>query len=152
MFGKRPVTPKEIGSLIGTGTTVSGDVTFTGGLRIDGTVRGAVRCSDGEKGGMLVISELGSVEGEVRASHLVVAGRITGPVHASELVELQPKARVVGDVHYRALEMHHGAVVEGMLVHESVQEAPRTVGLKLAVGAPKLETLPNEPKTESGRG
>ncbi|MGE5338148.1 MAG: bactofilin family protein [Gemmatimonadota bacterium] len=152
MFGKRPVTPKEIGSLIGAGSTISGDVVFTGGLRIDGTVRGSVRCSEGEKGGMLVVSEQGSIEGEVRAAHLVVAGRITGPVYATELVELQPKARVVGDVHYRALEMHHGAVVEGMLVHESVQDAPRTIGLKLAVAAPKLEAMPSEPKTESGRG
>lgn len=139
MFGKRPVTPKEIGSLVGSGTTIAGDVTFTGGLRIDGTVRGAVRCADGEKGGMLVISEHGSVDGEVRASHLVVAGRITGPVYASDLVELQPKARIVGDVHYRALEMHHGAVVEGTLVHQSVEDAPRTVGLKLAVGASNSE-------------
>ncbi len=152
MFGKRPVTPKEIGSLIGAGSTISGDVTFTGGLRVDGIVRGAVRCGEGDKGGMLVISEHGCVEGEVRAAHVVVAGRIAGPVYASELVELQPKARIVGDVHYKALEMHHGAVVEGMLVHQSVQEAPRTIGLKLAVGAPKLEVMSAEPKAESGRG
>jgi len=152
MFGKRPVTPKEIGSLIGAGSTISGDVTFTGGLRVDGIVRGAVRCGDGEKGGMLVVSEHGSVEGEVRAAHVVVAGRITGPVYASELVELQPKARIVGNVHYRALEMHHGAVVEGTLVHQSVQESPRTIGLKLAVAAPKSEATPSEPKVESGRG
>jgi len=152
MFGKRPVSPKEIASLIGVGSTISGDITFSGGLRVDGTVRGAVRCSDGEKSGMLVISEHGSVEGEVRAAHLVVAGRITGPVYVTELVELQPKARIVGDVHYRALEMHHGAVVEGLLVHESVQESPRTIGLKLAVAAPKLEPIAIEPKAESGRG
>lgn len=158
MFGnsKRPVTPKEIGSLIGAGSTITGDVTFSGGLRVDGTVRGAVRSTDGEKGGMLVVSENGSVEGEVRAAHLVVAGRITGPVFATELLELQPKARVVGDVHYRALEMHHGAIVEGMLVHQSVVEAPRTVSLKLAVATPKSEpkTIDQtpEPRAEAGRG
>jgi cytoskeletal protein CcmA (bactofilin family) len=116
MFGKKAI-PHEIGSLIGAGTTVEGDVIFTGGLRVDGIVRGAVRCGEGEKGGVLVISEHGSVEGEVRASHLVVAGRIQGPVHAAELIELQPKARVHGDIQYRALEMHHGAVVEGLMVH-----------------------------------
>jgi cytoskeletal protein CcmA (bactofilin family) len=122
MFGKKPAAAKEIGSLIGAGTTVTGDVLFTGGLRVDGVVKGAVRCVDGEKGGMLVVSEHGIVEGEVRTAHLVVAGRIVGPVYASELVELQPKARVTGDVHYRALEMHHGAVVEGTLAHRSVPE------------------------------
>ena len=131
---KKPPTQKEIGSLIGAGTTISGDLTFSGGLRVDGTVKGAVRCIDGDKGGMLVISEHGTIEGEVHAAHLVVAGRIVGPVYASELFELQPKARVSGDVHYRALEMHNGAVVEGALSHAPVGEL-KSGGLKLALQA-----------------
>jgi len=145
MFSKKPASPKEIGSLIGAGTSITGDVTFSGGLRIDGTVHGAVRCVDGEKGGMLVISEHGTVDGEVRAAHLVVAGRIHGPVFASELVELQPKARVEGDVHYRALEMHNGAVVDGMLVHGHSES--RT-SLKLAIASPKVETVVVKEKDE----
>ena len=117
MFSKRTINQHEIASLVGATTTVTGNVEFSGGLRIDGTVKGSVRCADGEKGGMLVISESGRVEGEVRAGHLVVAGRIDGPVCAAHLIELQPKARIVGDVRYRALEMHHGAIVEGMMIH-----------------------------------
>jgi cytoskeletal protein CcmA (bactofilin family) len=117
MFSKRTVKQHEIGSLVGATTTINGNLEFSGGLRIDGTVKGAVFCVDGEKGGMLVVSESGRIEGEVRAGHLVVAGRIDGPVCAAHLIELQPKARIVGDVRYRALEMHHGAVVEGMMVH-----------------------------------
>jgi cytoskeletal protein CcmA (bactofilin family) len=120
MFGKKTVT-QEIASLIGAGTSVTGDVTFSGGLRVDGVVRGAVRCGEGDKGGILVISEHGTIEGEVRASHIVVAGRVQGPVHAAVLIELQPKARVQGDIQYRALEMHHGAVVEGLMVHISAE-------------------------------
>ncbi len=146
--GKKASTPKEIASLIGAGSTVLGDVTYSGGLRIDGTVRGAVRCTDGESAGMLVISEAGIVQGEVRAAHLVVAGRIEGPVHASELVELQPRARISGDVHYRALEMHNGAVVDGMLVHVSAEPAVARSGLKLAPPTVRLE--PNvEPRVSS---
>lgn len=135
MFGKKPAAAKEIGSLIGAGTTVTGDVVFTGGLRVDGVIKGAVRCIEGEKGGMLVVSEHGIVEGEVRTAHLVVAGRIVGPVYASELVELQPKARVTGDVHYRALEMHHGAVVEGTLAHRSAPELKTEPKLALKMAA-----------------
>lgn len=145
MFGKKPTAQKEIASLIGAGSTVIGDVVFSGGLRIDGTVRGAVRCADGEKAGMLVISELGAVEGEVRAAHLVVAGKINGPVYASELVELQPKARVAGDVYYRALEMHNGAIVDGKLVY-SPGEVPAKAGLKLAAPA-RLEPAGSEART-----
>jgi cytoskeletal protein CcmA (bactofilin family) len=136
MFSKKPTTQKEIGSLIGSGTSISGDLTFTGGLRVDGAVKGSVRCIDGDKGGMLVISEHGSIEGEVHCAHLVVAGRISGPVYASELVELQPKARISGDVHYRALEMHNGAVVEGALSHAPVGEIK---GLKVALQAVRPE-------------
>lgn len=132
MFGqKRSNASKEIGSLIGAGTTVSGDITFNKGLRVDGAVYGAVVSTDESAGGMLVVSEKGKIEGEVRAAHLVVAGTIVGPVFASELVELQPKARVTGDIHYRALEMHHGAVVEGQLVHQ-VGEAGAVLGAKAA--------------------
>lgn len=143
MFGSKPIAPKEIGSLIGAGTTVTGDIAFSGGLRIDGVVKGAVRCTPGERGGMLVISEQGAVEGEVRATHLVVAGRISGPVHATELLELQPKARVNGDVHYRALEMHHGAVVEGKLAHQGAPDT-KAAGKPITVVSPP--PMPAEPK------
>jgi cytoskeletal protein CcmA (bactofilin family) len=136
MFGKKSNGDKHIASLIGAGSTLVGDMTFTGGLRIDGTVQGSVRCVGGEGAGMLVISEKGVVEGEVRAAHLVVAGRITGPVYTTEVVELQPTAKVVGDVRYRALEIHHGAVVEGKLVHEPAASEAAKGNLKLAVGAP----------------
>jgi cytoskeletal protein CcmA (bactofilin family) len=106
-------------------------------LRIDGTVYGSVRCVDGDDAGMLVISENGAVEGEVRAAHLVVAGRVLGPVYTTEMVELQPTARITGDVHYRALEIHHGAVVEGRLIHGSIVQEHRS-GLKLAVTVPHV--------------
>jgi cytoskeletal protein CcmA (bactofilin family) len=145
MFSSKPVAAKEIGSLIGAGTTVTGDISFTAGLRIDGLVKGAVRCMPGERGGMLVISEQGAVEGEVRATHLVVAGRISGPVYATELLELQPKARVNGDVHYRALEMHHGAVVEGKLAHQAAPDA-KTVAAKPVVSAPSVSAVPPDTK------
>ena len=135
MFGRKTNGDKHIASLVGAGSTFVGDLTFAGGLRIDGTVRGSVRCVGGEGSGMLVISEKGAVEGEVRAAHLVVAGSITGPVYTTELVELQPKARIVGDVHDRALEIHHGAVVEGRLVHDTGAQDSKG-GLKLAVAAP----------------
>ncbi len=141
MFSKRTVKQHEIASLVGATTTITGNLEFSGGLRIDGVVKGAVRCVDGEKGGMLVVSESGRIEGEVRAAHLVVAGRIDGPVCAAQLIELQPKARITGDVRYRALEMHHGAIVEGMMVHLSPdgktetridQRTDTKAGLKLA--------------------
>ena len=107
---------KRIDCLIGAGTTVSGDVTFTGGLRIDGIVRGNIVTVNGEAG-TLVVSESARIDGEISVSHVVINGAVNGPVSANDFLELQPKARVVGDIEYRTLEMHLGAVVQGKLKH-----------------------------------
>jgi|SRR6476469_2812828 len=119
MLGRK--TKSTIDSLIGISTTIEGNVHFKGGLRIDGRVKGNV-IADADPAGMLVISETARVEGEVRVAHLVVNGEIIGPVHSTELLELQPNARITGDVFYKALEMHGGALVSGKLTHDQVEE------------------------------
>ena len=128
---KRSTPQKRIDSLIGAGTVVNGDVTFTGGLRIDGRVQGNVLAANGEPS-TLVLSEQAKVDGEVRVSHMVINGTVNGPLIANDYVELQPKARVVGDVTYKTLEMHVGAVIQGRLIHAepgtaSVVEIKRAV-------------------------
>jgi len=131
MFGKRkPAPQKRIDSLIGAGTTVDGDVTFSGGLRIDGSVRGRVTTANSEAA-TLVVSEQARVDGEVRVSHAVINGIVNGPVIADGYLELQARARVNGDVTYRTLEMHVGAIVQGKLTHAG-QETADVVELKRA--------------------
>ena len=117
MFGKTSKPNGRIDSLIGAGTTIEGNITFTGGLRIDGEVRGNVS-SSGDQPGTLVVSENARIEGEVSVSHLVVNGAVNGPIRSNEFLELQPRARVTGDVEYNAIEMHLGAIVQGRLVHQ----------------------------------
>jgi len=129
IFQKSSKSQNRIDSLIGAGTTISGDISFVGGLRIDGEVKGNVRVA-GDQPGTLVISEHARVEGEISVSHLVVNGTVIGPIHAQEFLELQPRARVTGDVEYNNVEMHLGAVVQGRLVHQGV--LAKTVELKLA--------------------
>jgi cytoskeletal protein CcmA (bactofilin family) len=134
MFERKKSHPpqKRLDSLIGAGTTVQGDIQFTGGLRIDGTVNGKVATVDSQSG-TLVISEQARVEGEVRVSHVVINGVVNGPVTANDYLELQAKARVKGDVSYRSLEMHVGAIVQGKLVHAEPESAS-IVELKRASG------------------
>ncbi|MGY2485703.1 bactofilin family protein [Cupriavidus sp. CP313] len=105
----------SIDTLIGEDTAIDGDLVFAGGLRLDGRVRGNVTAAPG-KPSMLVVSEKGMVEGEISVGHLVLNGTVKGPVQATDLLELQPQARVLGDVRYAALEMHQGALVEGRLM------------------------------------
>jgi len=114
MFGRKPSTQKRIDSLIGAGTVVRGDIVFEGGLRIDGQVAGNVTATEG-KPATLVVSEQARIDGKVEVSHVVINGQVHGPVTAADYLELQPKARVVGDVAYKTLEMHVGAVVQGRL-------------------------------------
>lgn len=130
MFGKTSKANNRIDTLIGAGTIVEGNVTFTGGLRIDGEVRGNVSAS-GEHPGTLVISEHARVDGEVMVPHLVINGAVNGPVRSTDSLELQPRARVAGDVEYNSIEIHLGAIVQGRLLHHGATTA-KTVELKLA--------------------
>src|SRR5271166_716050 len=132
MFERKKPQPKRIDSLIGAGTVVDGDVTFTGGLRIDGAVHGKVATVDSQPA-TLVLSEQARIEGEVRVSHVVINEIVNGPVTANDYLELQAKARVNGDVVYRTLEMHVGAIVQGKLMHAE-QESAAVVELKRATG------------------
>ncbi len=125
MFGngkRRSAT--RIDTLVGQQTVMHGDISFSGGLHVDGRVIGNVTAPD-DSGSVLTLSENGSIEGEVRVPHIVLNGRIAGNVYACERVELAPKARVNGDVFYHLIEMAMGAEVNGSLVHQA-QAGKRT--------------------------
>lgn len=127
MFARKKQPP--IRSLIAHGTRIVGHVEFRDGLRIDGEVVGDIRADD-TQASLLVVSESASVDGAIHADHVIINGHVHGPVHAANLLELQPKARIEGDVHYKALEMHQGAMISGQLRPEGGIEPKPT--LKLA--------------------
>ena len=129
MFGGKGMPQTRIDSLIGDGTTVEGNVIFSGGLRVDGRVKGNVLTAD-EQPSTLVLSERARIEGEIRVSHAVINGTVIGPVFGGEYVELQAKSNVTGDVHYRTLEIQLGAVVQGRLVHQEESPAPKPMTVK----------------------
>lgn len=131
MFSKDSKPQNRIDTLIGAGTTITGDIAFTGGLRIDGEINGNVRAT-GDQTSTLVISEHARIEGEVSVAHLVINGSVTGPVVSSGFLELQAKARVTGDIQYNSIEMHLGAVVEGRMIHTG--QPGKSIELKLAAG------------------
>lgn len=129
MFGKSKESKPQnrIDSLIGAGTRVEGNIRFTGGLRIDGEVKGNIEAAESASSSTLVLSEQARIEGLVKVAHFVVNGTVVGPVTVSESLEMQSKARIIGDVEYTLIEMHQGAVIEGRLVHLG-----KSVELKLA--------------------
>lgn len=112
MFNKKKQPP--IKSLIAEGSQIDGDFSFADGLRVDGVIVGNLRAKP-DLASILVISETASVTGEIHADHIIINGTVKGSVHARVMLELQPKARIQGDVHYTALEMHQGALIAGQL-------------------------------------
>lgn len=133
MFSKGSKPNARIDTLIGPGTTIEGNLSFSGGVRIDGELRGNVACTTaGEQAGALVISEHARIDGEVTAPHLVINGTVNGPVRSEEFLELQPNARVTGDIEYARIEIHLGAIVQGRLLHRGSISAAKPVDLKLA--------------------
>ena len=132
MFNKTSKPQNRIDSLIGATTRIEGNVIFSGGLRVDGMVRGNVAALP-DQPGTLMVSADARIDGEVQAAHIVVNGSINGPVHATETLELQAGSKVKGDVYYKTIEMHQGAIVEGRLMHQPA-EAAKGVELKLASG------------------
>ena len=135
MFSKKPNKPQtQIDSLIGANTIIGGDLNFSGGLRIDGQVNGNVIATPG-KPSTLVLSEHARVNGEVSVTHLVINGTISGSVSASDYLELQSKAKVTGDVHYKTLEIQLGAIVDGRLIHNNSESEEKVLTFKSGSGS-----------------
>lgn len=131
MFNKKKQPP--IKSLIAEGSRIAGNIFFGEGMRIDGEVSGDIQANAGQPS-LLVISETARIEGAVTADHIILNGTVRGPVHARQLLELQPKSRIEGDVHYAALEMHLGALITGQL--RPLLEGEEKPALKLAANNP----------------
>ena len=129
MLGKKNKSSSKgtkIDTLIGQNSELQGDIVFSGGLHVDGTIKGNV-FADAESASVLSVSERGHIEGEVRVPNIVLNGSVKGDIHASDHIELAEKARVVGNVYYKFIEMVRGAEVNGSLVHkeDGFQPAPK---------------------------
>lgn len=104
-------------TLISSETTITGDVTFTGQLDIEGTVVGSVQAASGDA--VLRIVSGGRVAGEIKVPHATVNGKVEGDVHSTERLVLSEQALIDGDVYYNLIEMAAGAKVNGGLRHSS---------------------------------
>lgn len=134
--------PVHVDTLIGSNTTIRGDVSFSGGLHVDGRIEGSVVATPGDAA-LVMLSDKGVIEGEVRAPHVVINGQIRGDIIASERVELAAQARVEGNIYYKLLEMAAGAQVNGRIVREDEprKQLPRPVEDSAAAADPPLKAI-----------
>jgi cytoskeletal protein CcmA (bactofilin family) len=115
--GKNQRPAVKIDTLVGRNTEISGDLSFSGGLHVDGTIRGNISASNGPDS-MLSLSQHGVIKGEIRVPHVTINGTVEGDVYAEQRLELGAEARITGDVHYNLIEMTVGATVDGKMVHK----------------------------------
>jgi cytoskeletal protein CcmA (bactofilin family) len=142
---KKSKAPRVV-TVVGTGTRITGNVVFAGGLHVDGIIAGDVQ-ADGSESAALTLSEGGTIEGEVRVPNIVINGTVIGDVYGTSRVELAPNAKVTGTVYYHLLEMAMGAEVNGRLVHTNEGE-PRRLGYDGGNGEDTEEEIEQQAKTE----
>ncbi len=116
MWGNRKRKVTRIDSLIGQQTQIKGEIVFSGGLHIDGSIEGKITAVD-NSGAVLTLSEQGNIKGDVRVPNVILNGKVIGNVYADEHIELALNARVIGNVYYNLIEMAMGAEVNGSLIH-----------------------------------
>ncbi len=126
MFGsdkkhKHSLPAGSVDTLIGPQVLIRGDVSFSGGLYVEGRIIGAVVAEEGTES-VVTLAEKGSIEGEVRAPHVVVNGVLRGDIYASNRIQLAANARIEGNVHYKVVEMAAGAMITGRLIHSDAPQ------------------------------
>ncbi len=143
MAWKKRFKPPRITTVIGLGTTLRGDLHFSGGIHVDGCIQGNVEAEQDERS-TLILSEQGTIEGDVRVPNVILNGKIVGDVYASQRVELVANARVSGTLYYHMLEMAMGAEVNGQLICTEEAE-PR---LKYDGDDSEMQVVPDADETE----
>ena len=118
MLGRKQRRHTVVDTLVGANTRISGDLHFSGGCHVDGTVNGSVT-ADPDSKSALSISEEGNIDGGVTVPYVVLNGIVRGDVFANQRVELGPTARVIGNVYYNLIEMAIGAEINGCLLYTS---------------------------------
>ena len=133
MFKSKPIhhDGQAIDTLIGAQVTIHGDLVFSGGLYVEGRIHGKVLAEQGARA-VLTLAEQGRIEGEVQVPVVILNGELQGDVHASERVELAAKARVLGNIHYKVVEMRAGATLTDRLIHVDADTAAVPVATLVA--------------------
>ena len=122
MFTRDNSKSARIDTLIGKAAHIHGDIEFTGGMHLDGSIVGNVR-SDRAPGSTLSVSEGGSIEGMVDVPNVRLDGTVKGDIHAPGRVVLGATARVEGNLFYGVIEMTLGAQIMGKLMQVAPEGA-----------------------------
>lgn len=95
-------------NIIGVGTVITGDIQSKGDIRIDGTLKGAVKTS-----GKVVVGQAGIIEGDVDCNNADIAGTLNAKISVTQLLSLKATAKLTGDLVTNKLAIEPGAAFTG---------------------------------------
>jgi len=104
----RPNENNGVVNHIGTGTVISGEITSSGDIRVDGSLKGSINTK-----GKVVIGSTGIVEGEVVCQNADISGELKASISVSELLSLKSTAKLNGDIVTNKLAIEPGATFTG---------------------------------------
>ena len=141
---KKKFNTATVSTLVGRNTEIVGDMTFNGGLHVEGKICGNVTADADEA--ILILSESGHITGEVKVPNMVINGMVEGDVYTTGHLELAQRARVKGNVYYNLLEMAIGAEVNGNLMHQRDGKPQLEFKSQQASQVSEPQTIPGEPR------
>lgn len=116
-------TPSQLDTLLGKNTKITGDISFSGVLVLDGTVNGSLLGTKNDD--VLTINESGMVDGKIEVANVIVNGTVKGDIIVSGKIEVASKASIEGNVYYQNIEMETGARINGQLIYQEADKAPK---------------------------
>ena len=114
----RDIKEGTLTGFVGNGTTLTGEASFRGMLRVDGTLSGNVRSEDGT----LIVSTNGRVEANVEVAVAQIFGTVQGDITATKRIEMGRVAKVTGNIKTPALVIESGAIFEGSCLMVQLKE------------------------------
>ena len=117
-----PVQPSGA-SIIAAGTTVKGDISSGGDIRIDGTLQGNIQST-----AKVVIGANGVVEGDINGQQADIMGKITGTIKVKELLQLKGGSTVSGNIYASKLQIETNANFNGQCHMTNATATPKTSG------------------------
>jgi cytoskeletal protein CcmA (bactofilin family) len=104
-------------SLIGAGTSMKGDITSNGDLRIDGTLIGNINCT-----AKVIIGANGVVEGDLNGQQADILGKVTGTISVKDLLQLKGGSVINGNIKAAKLQIEPTASFNGECHMNSASE------------------------------
>ncbi len=105
---KRTYDESKVVTIIGSGTTVVGEIKSKGTVRIEGVMNGRIHSDDS-----IVVHESGQVKADLVAGQIIISGEVKGNVFAHDRLEVTSKGKLIGDITAPRISIAEGVLFEG---------------------------------------